>query len=66
MTDKERLAALDLSDPFVQARLEWEKTPEKERKKFYKRNATAIDRWQAETDAMSEEDDESEDENKKG
>ena len=59
MTDKERLVSLDLSDPFVQARLEWEKTPEKERKKFYKQNDTAINRWQAETDAMSEEDRES-------
>ena len=59
MTDKERLVSFDLSDPFVQARLEWEKTPEKERKKFYKQNDTAIDRWQAETDAMSEEDRES-------
>lgn len=60
MTDKEKIAALDPNDPFTKARLDWEKTPEKERKKFYERNAVAIDRWQAETDAMAEEDNEEE------
>lgn len=63
MTDEEKLKTLDPSDPFVKARLDWEKTPEKERNKFYKRNAVAIDRWQAEADAMTEAD---EDENTKG
>ena len=31
--------------------------PEAERQKFYEPNAAAIDRWQAETDAMAEDDD---------
>lgn len=63
MKDKEKIEVLDPADPFTKARLDWEKTPEKERKKFYKRNAAAIDRWQAETDAIT---DNNEDENKKG
>ena len=52
MTDEEKLKALDPKNPFTQAN-----TPEAERQKFYERNAAAIDRWQAETDAMAEDDD---------
>ena len=54
MTDDEKLAALDPNDPFTKARVEWAKTPEKERREFYEKNAGPIDRWQAETDAMAE------------
>lgn len=54
MTDENKLAALDPNNPFTQAIKDWAKTPEKERREFYERNAGIIDRWQAETDAMAE------------
>ena len=57
MTDEEKLKALDPKNPFTQAIKDWANTPEAERQKFYERNAAAIDRWQAETDAMAEDDD---------
>lgn len=56
MTDEEKLKALDPKNPFTQAIKDWANTPEAERQKFYERNAAAIDRWQAETDAMAEDD----------
>ena len=57
MTDEEKLKALDPKNPFTQAIKDWANTPEAERQKFYERNAAAIDRWQAETDARAEDDD---------
>lgn len=45
------------NDKWAKARKDWEATPEAERQKYYERNAAAIDRWQAETDAMAEDDD---------
>lgn len=58
MTGKAKNKALDPSDPFYKAQVEWDKTPEKERKEFYERNSGIIDRWQAETDAMADTDEE--------
>ena len=62
MTDEEKLNALDPNNPFTQAIKDWAHTPEAERRKFYERNAAIINRWQAETDAMSEDDDTDEEE----
>lgn len=44
------------SDAWAKARKDWEATPKAEREAFYREHAAAIDRWQAETDAMAEED----------
>ena len=66
MTDEEKLKALDPKNPFTQAIKDWANTPEAERQKFYERNAAAIDRWQAETDAMAEDDDTDEKKEERG
>lgn len=54
MTSKKKNKDLDPSDPFYKAQVEWDNTPEKVRKEFYERNASVIDRWQSEADAMAE------------
>ena len=38
----------------------WDDTPEEDKKAFYERNAAMLDRWQAETDAMCQDDDDEE------
>lgn len=53
MTDEEKLKALDPKNPFTQAIKDWAHTPEEEKQKFYREHGAAIDRWQAETDAMA-------------
>lgn len=57
MTDEEKLEALDPKNPFTQAIKDWAHTPKDEKEAFYREHAATIDRWQAETDAMAEEDD---------
>lgn len=54
MTDEEKLKNLDPKNPFTQAIKDWSKTPERQKKKFYKQNAGIIDRWQSETEALQE------------
>lgn len=55
MTDEDKLVSLGPNDPFTQAIKDWDATPKAEREAFYREHAVAIDRWQAETDAMAEE-----------
>lgn len=45
---------LDLSDPFMKARLEWAEMSEEEKIRYYSEKAPIVDRWQAETEAMEE------------
>ena len=45
------------NDKWAKACKEWEAMPKDEKEAFYREHAAAIDRWQAETDAMAEEDD---------
>lgn len=54
MTDEDKLKDLDPKNPFTQAIKDWAKVPDSQKKKFYEQNAAAIDRWQAETDALQE------------
>lgn len=56
MTDEEKLKALDPKNPFTQAIKDWAHTPKDEKEAFYREHAATIDRWQAETDAMAEDD----------
>lgn len=56
MTDEEKLEALDPKNPFTQAIKDWAHTPKDEKEAFYREHAATIDRWQAETDAMAEDD----------
>lgn len=46
-----------ISDPWAEARKEWDAAAESEKEAYYRRYAALIDRWQAETDAMAKEDD---------
>ncbi len=54
MTDEDKLKDLDPKNPFTQAIKDWAKAPESQKKEFYEQNAGVIDRWQAETDALQE------------
>ena len=54
MTDEDKLKDLDPKNPFTQAIKDWAKAPDSQKKEFYEQNAAAIDRWQAETDALQE------------
>lgn len=54
MTDEDKLKDLDPKNPFTQAIKDWAKAPESQKKEFYEQNAGVIDRWQAETDALRE------------
>lgn len=44
------------NDKWAKARKEWDAMPQAEREAFCREHAAAIDRWQAETEAMAEDD----------
>lgn len=56
MTEVKKVDKWPDNDAWAKARKDWEATPKAERESFYREHAAAIDRWQAETDAMAEED----------
>lgn len=58
MTDEEKLKELDPKNPFTKAIKDWAGTTDKDKEKYYQQNAGVIERWQAEADALAEEDEE--------
>lgn len=56
MTEVKEIDKWPDNDKWAKARKEWDATPKDEKETFYREHGAAIDRWQAETDAMAEED----------
>lgn len=45
------------NDKWAKARKDWDAMPKDEKEAYRREHAAAIDRWEAETDAMAEDDD---------
>lgn len=55
MTEVKKVDKWPDNDAWAKARKEWNAMPKDEKETYRREHAAAIDRWQAETDAMAEE-----------
>ena len=57
MTEVKEIDKWPANDKWAKARKDWDAMPKDEKEAYRQEHAAAIDRWEAETDAMAEDDD---------